>query len=187
MDRDLFFEKLMEGYAGNYDIQRVEEDVQNLPLRARASMHVSESGFVLTRKAQMWSADSDEHVYFYSADTLTSELCEKGIEYAHEEGMKLIDLDGTPNHMCTCLVAIFICNHAESEAISKIEKCRIYKNFQMSLKGWMEVHTICVELDEDRVTSNRYGKDTAKFITELLHPEKRKKSSPFRILKKMLE
>lgn len=190
MNRAEFFEKLMESYTANYDIERLDPDQQpvpELPLVAKASMHVSESGFILTRKAQMWSTNSDEHVFFYSADTMTDELCEKGIMYAYDEGMKLIDVDNTPNHMCTCLVAIFICNNADEDAISRIRKCRLYKSFQMSLKGWMEFHAVCVNLDDAQAISNRYGKDTAKFINELLHPKNKKKRSTLSIIRKMLD
>lgn len=186
MNRDTLFERLVEGYTENYDFQPVDAEIQGLPLAGRASMHMSESGYVLTRKAQMWSADSDEHVFFYSMDTLTDELCAKGIMYAYDEGMKLIDPQ-KPNHMCTSIVAIFICNDADEEAISRIKECRLYKSFKMSLNGWMEFHAICATLSDEKVVSNRYGKDTAKFINELLHPEKRKKRSPLSIIKKMLD
>lgn len=178
----------MQGYAENYDIENIEPDKTELPLVATATMHMSESGYVLTRKAEMWSANSNEHVYFFSADSFTPELCEQCIDYAHEDGMSRIDLEGDSNHMCTRIVAVFIADELSDEAISDIKSCKIYKNFKMGLRGWMEMHTVGVRLDNESVCFNKYGRETARFYDEILHPEKRKKKrSKIDLIRKLLD
>ena len=99
--------------------------------------------------------------------------------------MAKIDLEGKDAHMCTRLVAVFLCDSADQAAVEEIEKCRIYKSFQFSLKGWMEFHTAAIDFGKESVVSNRYGRETAKFLKSVLHPPKRRrKANPLSILKK---
>lgn len=188
MGRDDFWRMIEQGYAENYDITNIEPGTTELPLIATAAMHMQESGYVLSRKAEMWSANSNEHVYFYSADSLTPEECEKCIDFAYTDGMSKIDLEGDSNHMCTRVVAIFLCDDFSEASLDVVKSCKIYKNFKMGLRGWMEVHAVAVDLNSGNVIHNKYGRDTAKFYVETLHPEKRRhKRSKLSIIKKMLD
>ena len=115
----------------------------------------------------MWSADADEYVYVFRVAHLTEEIADASIKYAYDMGMPLIDLDHVSikhQHMRTHLVALFICDTADMAAIKKIKKCKIYKSFQFSLKGWMEMHTDLLTLSDSKVYCNRYGTETAKFL-----------------------
>lgn len=188
MTRDEFWRQIEEGYAENYDIENIEPGTYELPLIAKATMHLEETGYVLTRKAEMWSANSDEHVYFYSADDFTAELCERCIDFAYEDGMSMVDLENKSNHMCTRVVAIFFCDDISGDAVKVIKSCKLYKNFKMGLKGWLEVHAVGVSLKSGEVYHNRYGRETSTFYVELLHPEKRKKKrSLASLLKEMID
>ena len=62
------------------------------------------------------------------------------------------------------LVALIIADEADAEAIKRIKKCKIYKNFMFSLKGWMEMHTALVTLNDNKIYHNRYGKSTGDYI-----------------------
>ena len=172
-----FLNQVLAGYAGNYDIEEKEIREGELPLAATAVLHVSESGFVLSRKAEMWSANSDEYVYFFTVPTLTDSLTEEAIRYAYDDGMSHIDLVGKKNHMCTRITAVFLCEGAEEAALERVRKCRLYKSFQFSLKGWMEFHAVAVDLGKESVTGNHYGRQTAEFMRDVLKPKKQKKSA----------
>lgn len=169
-----FLEQILGGYTNNFDIERVS-DVEN-NLVAKAHMHVTESQCMIFKEMEMWQASADEYVYIFRIPHLTEELCEKAIQYAHSSGMPLIDLDHVSfknQHMCTHLVALFICDTADEAAIKKVKKCRIYKSFHFSLKGWMEMHTDLITLEDSKVYNNRYGTETAKFLK--MHVEYYKK------------
>lgn len=169
VDYDIFFERLLDGYRSNYDIEKVTDGPMGLV--AKAHMHVEESQCLLFEEFKMWSADSDEYVYFFHVPHLSDQICEECIQYAYDDGFPKIKLDHLSfhkQHMCTRLVVLFLCEEAEEEAVKRVKKCRIYKSFQFSLKGWMEMHTAVVDLGKGSVESNRYGKDTAKFLKKLL-------------------
>ena len=176
MDRDRFLQMLMDSYRQSYDIERIAEGprADGLPLAAAASMRLSEEGYLLTRRARLWSADSDESVFFFSSPVLTEEVCRKGIPFAWEQGMEKIDWKGNPNHMRSVITAVFLCDEAEEGAVTAVRTCRLNRSFSLSLRGWMEFHAVCVALKGEQVFSNRYGRDTAKFLETLLHPRKQR-------------
>lgn len=183
--REGFLDRLLDSYTANYDIERTETD--RLPLAATAQLHVTETQYILSKRAQMWRADSDEYVYFFSVPALSDELCQQCIQYAYDNGMGKIDLTSSTHHMCTRLVALFLCDSMEEAAVTRLEQCRLYKSFQFSLKGWMEFHTIAVDFGKESVVSNRYGRDTAKFLKKLLQPQKGGRGkNPWSIIQKVL-
>jgi len=165
IDYEAFKSQLINGYRSNYDIEEIENSENGLV--ARLHMHVLESQCVVFEELRMWDANADEYVYVYRIPHLTDELCEAAIKYAHADGLSHIDLDKISfkhQHMCTHVVALFLCDTADEKAIKRIKKCRIYKSFQFSLKGWMDMHTDLITLTDSNVYSNRYGRETAKFL-----------------------
>lgn len=182
--RETFLDKLLNAYAGSYDIAYAQHS--ELPLAATAHCHETVNQYALFKSAVMNHSNNDEYVYFFSVAHLTDELCRQCIDYAHADGMGKID--PTDHHMCTRLVALFLCDSMEEAALKRLKKCRIYKSFQFSLQGWMEFHTAAVDLGKESVASNGYGRDTAKFLKSALHPQKRSKGgNRWGILKKMLQ
>ena len=188
MDRQELLEKVLAGYEDNYDITRRDPEAGTVPLAAEAVLHVSESGFVLVRKAQMWQADSDEYTYIFSVPELTDEIAGRSIQYAYDDGMSKIDLKSKKHHMCTRITALFLADSVTDDASRTVRKCNLYKSFQFSLKGWMEFHAAAADLGKGECTSNRYGKPTAEFVRAVLNPQQRKKGrGPLSMLKQMLD
>ena len=150
---------------------------------ATAFFHVHGVKYVLVQKAQLWAADNNEFVFFFSCPHLTVELYEQCLKQAYEMGSPLIQPD--ENHMSSYIVALFLCDSCDPEAQKRLKKCRMRKSFQFSLKGWMEVHTAMIDLGMDTVTANSDGRKTAEFLKTVLHPEQqRKKHRLFRTHRK---
>ena len=165
IDYESFAAQLIDGYVSNYDIERFEDREDNLI--ATAHMHVVESQCVIFKELRMWDADADEYVYIFHIPHLTEEAADAAIKLAHADGMPKIDLDHISikhQHMCTHLVTLILADEADEAAVKKIKKCRIYKSFQFSLKGWMDMHTALITLSDGKVYANGYGRETAKFL-----------------------
>ena len=163
LNRDEILEKLLHSYEGYFDIER--SDDFEPPLEAVCHFHVRSAKYVLLKKAELWSATSDEHVYIFSVPELTGELyhiCEKR---AYDEGMKLID--PKPGHMYTYITAVFICDNCTPEAKKLLKKCRLYKSFHFSLHGWMDFHTVLIQRGASDFPTNRSGKSNAKFMKNI--------------------
>ena len=165
-------EKLERSYAGSYDIEEDVADIAVPSLVARAHFHVEESQYMLSKKVVMYSTNSDEYVWVFSMPRLTDRECEDCIRYAWDHGLPLAKQDG--KQMVTRVVAIFLCDEAEDDAISRVEKCRLYKSFQFSLKGWAEFHAVAADLGKESAVSNRFGRETAKHLKSLMHPPARR-------------
>lgn len=194
--RQQLLDRILRSYESSYDIERIAEDQ---PLEgaeevvAKAHFHVEDTAYMISKKATMWQTESDEYVWFVSVGHLTEEIAARSIEYVRVHGLELIDLSGHRNHMCTRLAAVFLCDSADEAALEKVRKCRIYKSFQFSLKGWMEVHTAVAEVGKESVVSNSYGRLTAKHLKNLmrsdLKPETKKNPilAAVSMVKKMLD
>lgn len=169
MDRAELLDKVLAYYAGSYDIVRTGSDNG---LAATAVFHEHGVGFMLIRKAEMWSADRHEYAWFYTAPHLTLADCEKWSKEALDAGLQLVD--PKEGHMSTAISAIFICDSADAEAVEKLKKTKFRKDFQFGLKGWTALHTAVVELGADRVTSNGEGRNERIFLSSVLHPKKKR-------------
>ncbi len=164
IDFDLIFNQILDGYRTNYNIETKDDGGD---LIATAHMHVTHGQHVISKKFQMWSADDDEYVYFYRTKHLTAELAQRYIDEAYNDGfpkIKLDHVDFNHQHMCTRLVMAVFCDSADPDALKIIKKCKIYKSFQFSLKGWMEMHTSALCLEDGVITHNRHARETAKFL-----------------------
>ena len=164
IDYEPFLNQILDGYRSSYNVAM---EKAGDTLVATAELHMTQGQHVVFKEFTMWSADDDEYVYIYRIPHLTAQAAEEAIQRAYDDGFPRIKLDHVDfrhQHMCTRLVAMFLYDDAEEEALKRIRKCKIYHSFQFSLKGWMEMHTAGVNLTDDSVVSNRYGRETAKFL-----------------------
>ena len=135
LTREEILEKLIRSYEGYFDIER--SDDFEPPLQAVCHFNVRSAKYVLLKKAELWSATSNEHVYIFSVPELTEEIyriCEKK---AYDEGMKLID--PKPGHMYTYITAIFICDTCTPEAKNAgFTKVFIFR----CTAGWISIQSL---------------------------------------------
>lgn len=185
--REALLDRIRLSYQSSYDLSEPPADEAHPDLAMTGHYHVEESQYMISKRATMWQTESDEYVWFYSMPVLTDNACERAIRAAYDEGMAAIDLDGKKHHMVTRLTVIFLCDGMEEGARERIRKCRLYKNFQCSLRGWMEFHAVAADLGKESVVSNGYGRETANHLKTLMHPQSgRGRSRIWRILREML-
>lgn len=159
-----FLNQILDGYRTNYD---VTTGGGGDTLAATAELHMTQGQHVVFKEFTMWQADDDEYVYIFRIPHLDASSVNESISRAYDDGFPRIKLDHVDfrhQHMCTRLVALFLYDDADEEALKAIRKCKIYHSFQFSLKGWMEMHTAGINLTDGNVISNRYGRETAKFL-----------------------
>ena len=171
LNREEILEKLIRSYEGYFDIERSND--MEPPLEAVCHFNVRSAKYVLLKKAELWSATSNEHVYIFSVPELTEEIYRACEKKAYDEGMKLID--PKPGHMYTYITAVFICDTCTPEAKKLLKKCRIYKSFHFSLHGWMDFHTVLIQRGESDFPTNRSGKSNAKFMKNIFMKKVRRK------------
>jgi len=114
--RDSMLERLLDSYRMSYDIEQDLTVADRPELTAKGHFHVFEQRYMLSKKAEMYHTKSDEYVWFFSMPHLTDKACEACIKYAHDQGMAQLD-HSSGDQMVTRLVAIFLCDEADDEAL----------------------------------------------------------------------
>lgn len=188
--RGRYVKRLLAAYRGFYNITPAED----LPgagrpegLLCRCDLDMKNAQYVLSRKNELWSAESHEYAYVFTFPRLYEDLYRELESYVYEEGMKLIHPG--KGHMCSILTLLVVCDECTPEAEKLLKKCRIHKNFRMSLDGWMDFHTALAVVKEKaapdkavpgtrhglfgrkasgRVATNSSGHENAKLMKQLL-------------------
>jgi len=164
--------RLLESYKAYYNITMFEEEQK--PLTAICEFFQSSERYVLSKKANLWSANCEEFIYVYDIEHLTKEAFEKYRTFTWEDAMKRANIG--PDHMYTYATAVFLCDTCQEDAREALKKCRLYKSFQFSLHGWMEFHTAVMEVKaENKITSNKGGKRVAEILKNVLLQNKKKR------------
>lgn len=168
---------IREGGAGKgrTDEEVIEAVEQNdYPLISRCDFFEHSQKYVISRKAELWSADREEFLYLFSMPELTMDLLKKCRDYVYNDGMDRMNVG--PGHMYTYLTAIFLCDSCDADVIRTVKKTRIYKSFHFSLHGWMDYHNVVAVFDDSIIDSNFSGKSSAKFMKKIFYHKKEKES-----------
>lgn len=159
---------------------RTDEEVMNIiseesyPLIARCDFFEHSQKYVISQKAELWSADREEFLYLFSMPELSMELFKKCRDYVYSDGMERLNV--RPGHMYTYLTAVFLCDSCNADVIKAIKKTRIYKSFHFSLHGWMDYHNVVAVFNDSIIDSNFSGKPSAKFMKKIFYHKKEKES-----------
>lgn len=169
--RGAAIERLLKSYRTYYDIHMQEDET---PIAARCDFFEHSEKYVLSKKAELWSADNEEFLYIVDIPHLTLELYEKWRDYIQEDGMQRVKPG--PGHMASYITPVFICDICDEDARKALKKCRIYKSFHFSLHGWMDHHTAVVQVSTGQIDANGGGRHTAKILKKILYAKKKKGS-----------
>ena len=159
---------------------RTDEEVMSIiseesyPLIARCDFFEHSQKYVISQKAELWSADREEFLYLFSMPELSMELFKKCRDYVYSDGMERLNV--RPGHMYTYLTAVFLCDSCDADVIKAIKKTRIYKSFHFSLHGWMDYHNVVAVFNDSIIDSNFSGKPSAKFMKKIFYHKKEKES-----------
>lgn len=170
--RETAIERLLKSYQAYYNIHMFEDE--QTPITARCDFFEHSQKYVISKKAELWSAENEEFLYLLNIPHLTLAEFEKWRDYVLEDGKKLLHIG--PGHMCSAITPIFICDTCDEDARKALKKCRFYKSFHFSLHGWMDYRTAVVELASSRIDANRSGYDLAKILKKVLYPKKGRES-----------
>lgn len=172
--REEAVEKLLQSYEAYYNIHKVDTlENPDEALVARCDFYEHSQKYVLSKKAELWSADCEEFVYLFTVDCLTTDVYNRCREFAYNDGMERANIG--PGHMYTYITPVFVCNSCEEEAAKALKKCNLYKSFRFSLHGWLDVHVAVLEVNNNKIVTNRSGKRVEKVLKNVLFNTKKKR------------
>ena len=157
--------RLLDAFAGYYDIDRREDEPSLLAL---CSYHSRDSRYVLVKRAELWAAERHEYLYLFSSPQMDDGQVERIFRFVLEDGQPRI----TPNsqHMCTYLTALILCDEMDAQTPALLQKLKGRKNFKLSLHGCMEFRIAAVDLSNGAVVTNRCGRELGREIQRLVSP-----------------
>lgn len=157
-------EVLLKSFQAYYDITRFDEE--QTPLAARCEFFEHSEKYVMSRRAQLWEANSEEFLYLFEVPHLTLEEYQRCEKLAYEDGTSRMNIG--PGHMYTYITAIFICDSWDEDARRALKKSRYYKSFHFALHGWMEYHAAAVCAADGQLVTNRAGHCVVKTLKKVL-------------------
>lgn len=162
LSRQSVVNRLIEQSRVHYDITMFRGD-QGL-LEARCDYHSRVEKYFVSRKINLWAADSEEFLYIFTNDTLTLDQFRTSIDYARDDALSRAKIGS--GHMYTYITPIFVCGECTPEVRSAVRKCSFYKSFFFSLHGWAEIHTALLEVGgETQITTNKRGKELSRMLS----------------------
>ena len=164
MGRKEIQDKLLKSYQRYYNIYPAEEAQR--PLVARCDYFEHSEKYVLSRKAELWSADAEEFLYLYDVPHLTVEAYEACMKHTTEDGMGRMNIG--PGHMYSYLTAVIVSDQADEEAVKALKKSRLHKSFHFSFHGWMDYRAALVIGNGGGITTNGAGRCMTKVMKKVL-------------------
>jgi len=155
-------EELKSAYAAYYDVEGVHD---GSALKALCSYHTRDSQYVLVKKAELWAAESHEHLYLWDAGHLDAALLDQIFQRTLADGEPRVKPHS--QHMYTYLTAVVLYDSADPSALDQLKKRKKRREFKLSLHGWMEFRIAAVDLSTGEITVNRAGKALAKDLKRL--------------------
>jgi len=171
MTRETVITLLLRSYEAYYNITKYEES--EAPLVARCDFFEEAQKYVLSRKAELWHAQSEAFVYLFQLPNLTCHALEQCKNLAIEDGMKRLNIG--PGHMVSYITTIIICDSCDPDAFASLKKFHLHKNFKFSIHGWMTYQQAMILCDANQIISNRAGKSTATMLKNILFPNQKRR------------
>lgn len=154
---------LKGAYSAYYDFEEIPGDG---PLKALCVYHSRDSQYVLSKKVELWAAESHEYLYLWDVGRLE--------DNGPEEIFAHVLADGEPRiaphsqHMSTYLTAVVLYESAAPRALERLKKLKKRREFKLSLHGWMEFRIAAVDLSTGEISTNRAGKILEKDLKRLV-------------------
>lgn len=156
--------RILDNNAAYYNVNLIEDD--QLPIVARCDFFQNSEKFLISRKAKLYSTQSEEFLYIFSTEHLDLEMFDKCKEYAVEDALLRMNIG--PDHMCSVISFYFITDTFDEEVYKAVRKTRIYKSFRFSLYGWMSGRIAMLGLHNKEIVTNSEGQQTGKTLANIL-------------------
>lgn len=159
-------QKFISSLKSFYNINLLQN--QDVPcLYARCDYFEHSQKFMVSKKANLWTADCEEFIYVFSAKNLSEEIFDSCMDFVNQDWKNQAHIGS--GHMYTYVTPVFICAETSQTVIRKIKKCRIKKNFLFCFHGWMEYHAAIIECKNEStlISSNFNGRCVKKMLEKI--------------------
>lgn len=161
-----YLNRLLLKYSGTFDIYQPYIVLgREYPAYGYFFSHVEK--YVLVRKANMWSADSYEHILFADPEELTDEHLQEYRQAIAEYIEPTLILKGEslpePNHMYSYITIAVVTAKALSPEIKKaVRKFKFEKSYMHGIRGYSQARIAVASMEDEAVCVNSMGRSLKK-------------------------
>lgn len=183
-----YLNRLLLKYSGTFDIYQPYMILgREYPAYGYFFSHVEK--YVLVRKANMWSADSYEHILFADPEELTDGHLEEYRQAIEEYIEPTLILKGEslpePNHMYSYITIAVVTAKALSPEIKKaVRKFKFEKSYMHSIRGYSQARIAVASMEDEVVCVNSMGRSLKKMYRGVFEDVKAGKPGYLQALKK---
>lgn len=170
MERKELLNRLISIYRQSFDIQENYEMGGEI-YDAYGFCNITNSKYVLVKKAELWRALCFEHVFFKGVDVLdcadVENFCTQTVEYIEPQLVRKGEKCTVKDHMYSYITCVFVCeNGLAPDALKKLKKSKFFKNYMLSVRGYSELRLLAVDLKSGKVYGNAAARDLIKEYKE---------------------
>lgn len=164
IERKQFIEDLKKSYEIYYDLHQNESDTE-LPLEFRADFHSVGERYFLVKNAKIWTSETNEYIYVFSAPSFDRDIVGRCVSYALEDGLARV----TPhkNHHYSNIITVFVADEIRPDVRKVISGQKFSKSYRMSLYGFSLLKTGFIDLSKGDYGTNAEGHDLTNFFKKL--------------------
>lgn len=157
-----YLNRLLLKYSGTFDIYQPYTILgREYPAYGYFFSHVEK--YVLVRKANMWSADSYEHILFAAPDELTPAHLEEYRQAIAEYIEPTLILKGKklpePNHMYSYITMAVVTEKALPAEMKKaVKKFKFEKSYMHSVRGYSQARLAVASMEDESICLNSAGR-----------------------------
>lgn len=148
-------ERLLKAHADYFDVER-DYRFAGESFAGYAYFHAENSQYVLVKRAKLWQADTDEHIFFHMTAHLTQEGFQHLLDFMTTRALEKVEL--TPNHMTTYLTLVVVADEVDAPVAKQVKRTHFRKNFKFGLNGWSDLRIAVADLNDRCILTNSQGK-----------------------------
>ena len=160
-----YLNQLLRKYSGTFDLyQPYVIHGKEYPAYGYFFSHTEK--YVLVREANMWSADSYEHVLFITAQEVDQALIEEAEALVRNYMEPVLVRKGedlpAQGHMYSYLTISLIVQRPLSKQMQKaVRRFRFEKGYRFNVRGFSQAHIVCATMEDEKVYTNYVGRKAA--------------------------
>lgn len=165
-----YLDQLLRKYSGTFDIyQPYVIHGKEYPAYGYFFSHIEK--YVLVREANMWSADSYEHILFIETDTVDQALIDEAYSIVTDYMEPVLVRKGeelpAEGHMYSYLTISLIAYRPLSKEMRKaVKHFKFEKSYNFSIRGFSQAHIVCATMEDEKVYTNYVGRKAAKLYRD---------------------
>lgn len=165
-----YLDQLLHKYSGTFDIyQPYVIHGKEYPAYGYFFSHVEK--YILVREANMWSADSYEHVLFIETDRVEQALVDEAYSIVKDYMEPVLVRKGNDlpaeGHMYSYMTISLIAQQPLSKAMQKaVKRFKYEKGYKFNIRGFSQAHIVCATMEDEKVYTNYAGRKSAKLYRD---------------------